>query len=345
MFAFIARRLLLLPVILIGVTLLIFLMTQLVGPSVRVSIYITNPNVFKGGQGTIQKLEHKYGLDKPIWVQYANWIDRLTHGNLGWSASARMPVAQALGKYLPATAELALYTIWPVVFLGIWMGFISGVHQDQWIDQVTRIIAITGWSLPIFVLGLVLLMIFYGLLGWFPPGRLSLWASQIVGSSSFHNYTGLRTIDAILNGNWRILLDALRHLVLPVLTLSYASWALILRIMRSSMLETLRQDYVTTARAKGLPEKVVLKKHAARNALIPVATISGLMVVGLLGGTVLTETIFDIHGLGRFAAQAAVQFDLPAILGFALFYGFIMVFANLIVDVSYGLIDPRVRFE
>ncbi len=345
MLTFIIRRLLLLPIILFGVTLLIFAMTYLVGPYERVSIYVTNPNAFKGGPQTLEKLVHKYGLDKPVWDQYYSWLVQLVHGNLGWSASARMGVTQALGKYLPATAELVLYSAWPVVLLGIWLGYISATHQDKPIDHVTRLMAITGWALPIFVLGLVLLMIFYGVLGWFPPGRLSLWAQQYVQSSAWHSYTGLYTIDAILNGNGRILLDALRHLLLPVITLSYASWALILRIMRSSMLETLRQDYVTTARAKGLTEQVVLKKHARRNALIPVATISGLMVVGMLGGVVLTETIFDIHGMGRFAAQAATQLDIPAVLGFALFYGFVMVFANLIVDISYGLLDPRVRFE
>jgi len=345
MIAYIIRRLLLLPIIMLGVVTLIFGMAYIIPPASRVSMYVTNPNVFKGGSGTLNKLIHKYGLDRPIWDQYYTWLVKTLHGNLGWSQSARMGVAQALGKYLPATAELAFYSAWPVVLLGIWLGFISATHQDKFIDHVTRLLAITGWSLPIFVLGLLLLMLFYGTTGWFPPGRLSLWASQIVHSPQWHNYTGLYTFDAILNGNWWIFLDAIRHLILPVFTLSYASWALILRIMRSSMLETMRQDYVTTARAKGLPEKVVLRKHARRNALIPVATISGLMVTGFLGGTVITETIFDIHGLGRFSAQAAVALDLPAVLGFALFYGFVMVTANLIVDISYGLIDPRVRYE
>jgi len=345
MLTFIIRRLLLLPIILMGVTLLIFGMTCLVGPYERVSIYVTNPNVFKGGPDTLQKLVHKYGLDRPVWDQYYSWLVQLVHGNLGWSASARMPVTQALGKFLPATVELVFYSAWPVVLLGIWLGYISATHQDRPIDHVTRLMAITGWALPIFVLGLILLMVFYGVTGWFPPGRLSLWARQYVQSPAWHAYTGLYTLDAILNGNGKILLDALRHLVLPVISLSYASWALILRIMRSSMLETLRQDYVTTARAKGLTEDVVLKKHARRNALIPVVTISGLMIFTMLGGVVLTETIFDIHGMGRFAAQAAVQFDLPAILGFALFFGFVMVFANLLVDISYGFLDPRVRLE
>jgi len=164
-------------------------------------------------------------------------------------------------------------------------------------------------------------------------------------SASFVRYTGLNTIDAILNGNWRILLDALRHLVLPVTTLSYISWALILRITRSSMLETLRQDYITTARAKGVKERVVIQRHAKRNALIPVVTIAGWTVAGLMGGVVITETIFNYPGLGRFAASAAIQLDIPAVLGFALFNGVLMVLANLAVDVMYAVIDPRIRLE
>jgi len=345
MTAFIIRRILFVPVIVLGVTLLIFGITCLVPPASRVSMYITNPNVFKGGVGTLDKLIHKYGLDQPFWVQYYKWLVKTLKGNLGWSQSARMSVTEALRKCLPATAELAFYSAGPVVLLGIWLGFISAVHQDKFVDHVTRLVAITGWSLPVFVLGLLLLMLFYGAVNWFPPGRLSLWALQIVQSPQWRAYTGLYTFDAILNGNWQVFLDAVRHLILPVFTLSYANWALILRIMRSSMLETLRQEYVTTARAKGLPEKVVLKKHARRNALIPVTTISGLMVAGLLGGTVITETIFDIHGLGRFAAQAAISLDLPAVLGFSLFYGFVMVVANLVVDILYGLINPQVRLE
>jgi ABC-type dipeptide/oligopeptide/nickel transport system permease component len=345
MLTFIIRRLLILPIILFGVTLLIFAMTCLINPYERLSLYVSNPGALKGGEQAMQRLIHKYGLDRPLWDQYYSWLVKVVHGNLGWSQSARMPVTEAIGQFLPATAELVLFSAWPVVLLGIWLGYVSATHQDSPLDHVTRIMAITGWALPIFVLGLILLMIFYGVLGWLPPGRLSLWAQQYVQSPAWHTYTGMYTIDAILNGNGPILLNALRHLILPVISLSYASWALILRIMRSSMLETLRQDYVTTARAKGLAEKVVLKKHARRNALIPVATISGLMIFTMLGGVVLTETIFNIHGMGRFAAEAAIQMDIPAVMGFALFFGIIMVCANLLVDISYGFLDPRVRFE
>lgn len=156
-------------------------------------------------------------------------------------------------------------------------------------------------------------------------------------------YTGIITIDALLNGNLFVFADALKHLILPVIVLAYVSWASLLRVTRSSMLETLRQEYVMTARSKGLKEKVVINKHARRNALIPVATIAGLQVAFLFNGLVITEYIFDLHGLGRWAAMAAQQFDLPAILGYLLFNGFLIVMANLVVDIMYAWIDPRVR--
>ncbi|MFC2108549.1 ABC transporter permease, partial [Candidatus Bipolaricaulota bacterium] len=195
------------------------------------------------------------------------------------------------------------------------------------------------------VFGLLAIMIFYGVLGWFPPGRISIAALRIVNSDAFTSYTGLYTIDAILNGSWLVLGDALRHLVMPVISLAYLSWALIMRVMRSSMLEAMRQDYVTTARAKGLTERVVVNKHAKRNALLPVTTIAGTMFAGLMGGVVITETVFNRPGLGRFAASAATQLDIPSVLGFALLNGIVFVLVNLVVDVLYAYFDPRVRLE
>ena len=231
------------------------------------------------------------------------------------------------------------------MFGGIWLGSLSAVKHNKPVDHITRIFAITGWSLPTFVAGLLGLFFFYGILGWFPPGQLGLNAAAVVRSAKFVNYTGIVTLDAVLNWNWFVFGDALRHLILPVFTLSYVSWAMLLRVTRTSMLETLRQDYVTTARAKGLEERVVIRKHARRNALIPAITVAGITVAFLFNGLVITETIFDFHGLGRWAARAAQTFDLPALLGYLLFNGVLIVFANLIVDLMYAYIDPRVRLE
>jgi peptide/nickel transport system permease protein len=190
-----------------------------------------------------------------------------------------------------------------------------------------------------------MLMIFYANLHWFPPGRLSDWAQQVVLSPGFHHYTTLITFDSLLNGRFDVFLDALRHMVLPILTLSYISWATFLRVTRGSMLETLRTEYVTTARAKGLPEHDVIYKHARPNAMLPVVTLAGITIVGLLGGVVITETVFNYPGIGSAAAQAASQLDVVTVLGFALFTGFILIVANLVVDVLYAFVDPRVRLS
>ncbi|MCD6141316.1 ABC transporter permease [Candidatus Acetothermia bacterium] len=343
MIAYIIRRLFLLPIVLIGLSLLIFGMMQLLSPYDRLSTYVRDPAQLKQGPEVLKQLMDKYGLNDPIWVQYGRWLNNVIHGNLGYSESANMEVTKAIMRFLPATAQLALFAAIPVVFGGIWLGMVSAVHHNGLIDHTTRIMALTGWSLPTFVMGLLLLMIFYGWLGWFPSGELSNWAARIVDSPQFVRYTGMNAIDAILNGNLAVLGDTLRHLILPVFTLAYVQWALLLRVMRSSMLETLRQDYITTARAKGVAERVVIKKHARANALLPVITIAGVMVAGLLRGVVITETIFNYHGLGLFAVQAAQQLDFSAIIGFALFTGMLMILTNLIVDLLYAYIDPRVK--
>ena len=345
MTAYIIRRLLLLPLVVAGVSVLIFSLMMLMSPFSRLAVYITDPDALKQGPDQLNEMVEALGLNDPPWVQYGRWMSGVLHGNFGWSESARQPVLRAIVTLFPASAELSLFAAFPVIFLGIWLGKISAVHQDTLTDHISRISAIVGWSFPTFVFGILALMIFYAVLGWFPPGRLALSASRIVHSDAFTSYTGMHTIDAILNGNLFVLVDALRHLVLPVITLAYVSWAMILRLMRSSMLETLRQDYVTTARSKGLTERVVINKHAQRNALLPVTTVAGLMVANLLNGVVVVETVFNFRGLGAFAASAAVQLDMPSILGFSLFNGILLVITNLIVDVMYAFFDPRVRLK
>lgn len=343
MTAYIIRRLLLLPVVIAGVSVLIFSLMMLMSPFSRLALYVRDPDALKQGPEELAEMVEALGLNDPAWVQYGRWMNEVLHGNFGWSESARQPVLQAIGRLLPASAELTLFAAFPVIFVGIWLGKKSAVHQDRTIDHVTRLTAIVGWSFPTFVFGILMLMLFYGMHRWLPPGRLSLWASRIVYSDAFVSYTGMHTVDAVLNGDLRVLGDALRHLVLPVITLAYVSWAMILRLMRSSMLETLRQDYIVTARSKGLPERVVISKHAQRNALLPVATVAGLMVANLLNGVVVTETVFNFRGLGAFAATAAIQLDMPSILGFSLFNGVLLVLTNLIVDILYASLDPRVR--
>ncbi|MFW5786967.1 MAG: ABC transporter permease [Halanaerobiales bacterium] len=343
MISYIVRRLLILPIILFGITLIIFGMMMMLSPYQRVSTYISGPEELRNID--IDDLVAKYGLDDPFHQQYGRWFSGVIRGDLGWSESAGMPVTQALASRFPATLELALFAILPVFLGGITLGVFSAVHHNDFWDHLTRVFAITGWSIPTFVAGLLILMIFYGVLGWTPPGRLSNWAGEIVRSAEFVRYTHLNFVDGILNLEWKVAGDAFRHIIAPVVTVSILWWAYILRITRSSMLETLRKDYIRTARSKGLKEKVVINKHARRNALVPVVTIAGPMLMGLMGGLVITEQVFAYRGLGRFTATAAQQLDYPAVLGSALYFGFLLVLANLAVDVSYAIIDPRIRLE
>jgi ABC-type dipeptide/oligopeptide/nickel transport system permease component len=343
MAAYVMRRLILFPFVLWGVTILIFATFMLLTPQQRVATYIRSPSELHGGPEAIGRLVDKYGLDDPFVVQYGRWLNGILHGNLGWSQSASMPVTEALWRLLPATAELALLAIIPVLVGGIVLGTIAAVHHNRFTDHALRFFSMVSLTFPTFVFGLIALMILYGRLNWFPPGRLSPWANEIVSSPEFHRYTGMNVVDSILNGQPNVLLDALRHLFLPVLILAAQSWAGMLRIMRSSMLETLRQDYITTARSKGLKEKTVVNKHARRNALLPLVTIGGLWMAYLMGGVVIVETVFDYNGLGRFAASAAQQLDFPAVLGFTLFFAVVLVGVNLLVDLLYAVLDPRIR--
>jgi peptide/nickel transport system permease protein len=354
MLAYIIRRILILPVLALGVTMLIFLLLSLLTPYERVALYVAD---VPRRQGAIDELIEKYGLDDPIPAQYWNWMvgrkdpdtgevrGGVLRGDLGFSQTGRSSVAEVIGRRLPATVELALWSAVPMIGIGIWLGVLSAIHHNKALDQVLRVISIVGWSIPTFVFGLLLLMIFYARLGWLAPDRLSDWALRIVQSGDFMRYTQINTLDALLNLRVDIFLDALKHLGMPVTTLAYLNWAFMLRVTRSSMLDTLRQDYLTTARAKGLAERVVIRRHAMPNALIPVVTVGGLTLVGLLNGVVITETVFNYPGMGSFLAQAAMSLDVVSVLGVTLFSSIILVLGNLVVDVLYGFIDPRIRLQ
>lgn len=344
MTAYIIRRLLLMPLILIGVTLIIFSMIWALGPDRLLASYIKSPEALKTPDAA-ERLIKKYGLDEPMPVQYLKWLGNILQGDFGYSMVGKKGVLPAMLERFPYTLELTIYAIIPVILVAIWLGVVSAVHQNKFIDQFIRVFALVGWSLPDFVFGLLLLLVFYSLLGWFPPGMVNTQFDLIMRSAEWNKITSMPTIDALLNGRLDIFVDALRHLILPVMTLAYLWWAYLLRITRSSMLEVLRKDYIRTARAKGVPENIIIQKHAKKNAMIPVLTVAGGSVIGLLGGTVFVETIFSRVGMGRFLADAATLLDYWSIIGGALFFSFIMVVGNLVVDVSYALVDPRIRLE
>lgn len=354
MTAYIIRRLLILPIILIGVTILIFAMLQVLGPVERSALYVRD---VPKNERQVENIIRRYGLDKPVLVQYWNWLvgvkDSVTgeraggvlRGDLGFSRTGREDVIDVLIRRLPATLELAIWSMIPVIGFGIWIGVKAALNHNKLFDQVARVFAILGWSFPTFVFALLLLLIFYARLGWFQPGRLSTAFSQEVLKPGFVQYTRMMTVDSLLNLRFDIFIDALRHLIMPVTTLMVIQVALLLKITRSAMLEEMRQDYVTTARAKGLPEKMVINRHIRRNALIPVITVVGLTLAGLLSGVVITETVFDFPGIGSWAAAAALSLDVLSMLGYALFSAVLLIVANLVVDVMYAVLDPRIRLS
>jgi len=341
---YIIRRLLLLIPILLGVSLIIFAITEFFDPMARASLYV-NPAKVKPQDWPA--VFAKYGLLDPVYVRYARWITEVLHGNLGYSKENRMFVAPCIMAKFPASAEIALFSTPLTILLGIWLGVKSAVHRDKIVDHITRVIAIVGWSLPTFWSAIILLSVFYGGFGLFPPGRLGNAAEDFISrgvrAGTYSAYTGLNTLDGLLNGQLWITWDALVHLFLPCVNLTIVQIALLIRVMRSSMLEELNKGYITTARAKGLTQNEVINKHARRNALIPTLTLSGLLIAGMMTGVVITETVFHIDGLGSAAANAAFHFDIPFVLGFAMFTGTVFVLANLIVDILYAYIDPRIR--
>jgi len=354
MLNYILRRLLLVPVLLFGVTLIIFGMLQFLSPVERSALYVKD---FPKNDRQIQGIITKYGLDKPFFDQYWRWLvgvnDPVTgepeggilRGDFGYSRTASQDVIDIIKTRFPNTLDLALWTVFPMLSVGIWLGVKAAVNQNKFIDQAARMFSILGTSFPTFVFGLLVLMIFYANLHWFLPGKMSDWVSILIYSGEFKQYTKLLTIDALLNGRLDVFWDALRHMILPIITLSYISWATFVRVMRSSMLETLRMDYVTTARAKGLKERTVINKHARPNAMLPIITMSGMSIVSLLGGVVITETVFNYPGIGKAAADAASQLDVVTTLGLAIFTGLILILSNLVVDVVYAFVDPRVRLS
>ncbi len=286
----------------------------------------------------VDQMKHQLGLDKPIWAQFGDYMLGILHGNLGISLKSNRPVTQDIAEYFPATLELAIFSIIISVALGVVLGILSAVYRNSWVDHFSRIFSILGVSMPVFWTGLILLLIFYYILGWLPgTGQLSLFTIPP------HRITGMLLLDSILTGNWEAFRDGLAHIILPAAVLGYSATASIARITRASMLDVLRQDFIRTAKAKGLSGRVVIYRHALKNALIPVVTLIGLTFGSLLEGAVLTETIFGWPGLGRYIVNALLVLDYPAIMGGTLFIALMYSLANLIVDLTYAVLDPRMR--
>lgn len=328
---YVLRRLLVLPILIIGVSIVVFTLTRVGGSPI--GIYLSHEMTPE----EVAQIESRFNLDKPVWVQYLYWARGILQGDFGWSGVAAAPVAEVFPNKLAATMELSIAAGLVALFLGISLGTFAGARRNRLPDHITRVVAVSGASLPQFWFGILLLIIFWAQLGLAPIGRsdATIWAS-------IDHPTGLYTLDAILAGSLTALWDAVWHLVLPALTLGYGATAIIARMMRSALVEELQQDYVDAARAKGLAERIVLVRHARRNALVPTVTVIGLTFGFLLQGTITVEIIFRWPGIGRWMADSVLRGDQATLMTYVLFTSVLFLVVNLIVDVVYAHLDRRV---
>lgn len=286
----------------------------------------------------VEELRRQLNLDKPLWQQFITYLAGVVRGDLGRSLRTGRPVWEDIQRFFPATLELSLAAVMLAVILGIPLGVLSAVKRNHLPDHIARVVSIVGVSMPVFWLGLVLLLVFYYRLGWLPgSGRLDLFVIEPP------RRTGLLLVDSLAAGDWEAFQGAAVHLILPAFVLGFSATANIARTSRSSMLDVLFQEFIRTARAKGLPERLVVLKHGLRNALIPTTTIIGLIFGGLLEGAVLTETIFGWPGLGRYITTGYLALDYPAVMGGTLYIAVVYSLVNLVVDILYAFIDPRIR--
>jgi peptide/nickel transport system permease protein len=286
----------------------------------------------------LETIRREFKLDQPIYVQFLAYFQNLAVGNLGTSYQTKRPVLSSLLERFPATLELTLASLMFALVGAIPLGIISAVKRNKPIDHLVRILSVGGISMPVFWSGLMLIYLFYLKLNLLPGGaRLGIYTQPPA------NVTGLFTLDSLLAGNWPLFQESVSHLVLPAFILGYGYMALLARMVRSSMLEVLTQDYIRTARSKGLAERAIVLRHGLRNALIPVTTLAGLAFAGLLGGAVLTETIFSWPGIGKFVVDAGLFLDYPVIMGFTLLIAIVYMFVNLIVDLMYSWLNPQIQ--
>ena len=331
---YIIKRLLQIIPVILGVTLIAFALIHLApGDPVRTML---------GQHATQQEIDDiraKYGLDQPLYFQYFIWLGDVLHGDLGRSILSHEQVTTEIASRFPNTIELAIAAMIFAILIGVVAGIISATKQYSVADYSVMGIALFGISMPVFWLGIMLMMIFGVFLGWLPiGGRIDLLIP-------FNRITGFMVVDSIITVNGAALISVLRHLILPAIALGTIPMAIIARTTRSSMLEILRQDFIRTERAKGLSERKVIYKHAIRNAMVPVVTVIGLNFGLLLSGAILTETVFSWPGVGRLVVDAVYARDYPLVIGCILVFALVFVIVNLITDLLYTYIDPRIHYD
>jgi peptide/nickel transport system permease protein len=332
---FVARRMAALVLLLLGITLITFVLTELVPTNAAV----TNLGEQAAGDpAAVKAFEQHYGLDKPLPLRYLIYLEHVLQGDLGQSSLTHNAVTSDLGQFIPATGELALYSILFAAIVGVTFGVVSALRRDRLTDHTLRVTSLAGISMPTFWIALVALYVGFYRLGWFPGGgRLA------PGTSPPPSVTGMYTIDALLDGNLGLFGQAFHYLLLPALVLAAFNVSLLTRFTRTAVLEVIGNDYVRSARAKGLPERIVVVRHVLRAALPSIVTVLGLVFANVLTGAVLVEKIFAWPGIGQYAYNAAVNLDVPAIAGVSMFVAVVYVAVNFVVDILYGIIDPRIR--
>jgi len=342
-YEYVIRRVILLIFVLFGVSVITFYLSRGIPSAFNPCSPYINPHM---SPALIQQVCASHGFYQPLYEQYFYWLRDVFTGNWGnagpWASG--LPTLQVFSTHFPYTVELAVTAVLISVVVGIPLGILSAVHNNKPVDHASRILALTGISTPVYWFGFVLQLVFYYyFLRWGLPNLPSQGAISI-GSPSITSYTGIPILDGLLNANWSYAWDAFLHVILPGITLAFASLGALTRLVRASMLEVLRQDFITLARSKGLSERVVIFRHALRNALIPALTVAGLLFAGLLGGAVITETVFNWPGVGALSVTAVFQGDSNFVLLYTLVTALIVVVANLVVDLLYAVVDPRIRY-
>jgi peptide/nickel transport system permease protein len=333
---YVIKRLLMMVGILIGVLTITFALSRIL-PGSPIEMMLGH----RPTQEQIDLTKAEFGLDKPIPVQFFNYVAGVVQGDFGVSLRTRRPVLEDLVERMTATFELTTLAVILVIGLGIPLGVLSAVRQNTVSDHITRGFSIAGMALPVFLIGMVLQMTFYGWLKWLPlQGRLNV---EVLLDFPFERITGIYLLDTLLAGRWEAFKSACLHLVLPVLTLSVASLSIVIRITRNTMVEVLNEDFIRTARAFGLPDRLVYYRYALRATLIPMMTVIGLTYGFMLGGSVVVEYVFDWPGLGGYVVGAIIKNDFPAVMGVTMFLATIYLSINLLVDLLYYVVDPRLR--
>ena len=333
MLKYIARRFAQLVPVLVGVSILVFFGMHLIPGDVA--------ELLLGDKGTaadLERLRHQLGLDQPVYVQYGRCLAGALQGDFGMSLRTRQPAIWEIGQAMPITIQLSVAALLFALAVGLSIGVFAARHPRSLADAGAMVGVLIGVSMPVFWTGILLLLVFGGTLGWLPLGNL------LDEGMTWRHVTGMPLLDGMVTGNWAVARSAAQHLILPAVALGLTSMATIARMSRSTMLEVLGLDYVRTARAKGVVEFRVVRRHALRNALLPVVTLVGLQLGLLLSGAVLTETIFALPGLGRLAITSVLARDYPVVQGVVLIAAGIFVLANLLVDLLYAYLDPRIRY-